>query len=77
MWQLGEALVAGLFGIFFTHRVFVKFVLATMHARAAISRGEDYEVPLRSLISHAFEIAIGIFPLVYGVVRFADWAWNR
>lgn len=74
--ELVIAIIAGIVGIFFTHRIFVKFVLSVMTANHAISRGEHYEVPLRALIGHAFEIALGLVPLGYGVVRFVQWAWT-
>ena len=74
--ELAVALVAGMVGIFFTHRVFVKFVLSAIAANHAIARGERYVVTLPALVGHAFEIALGLVPLGYGVVRFVQWAWT-
>jgi hypothetical protein len=74
---LVEALVAGYIGIFFTHRIFVRFILQALSASREIREGGTYPVSVRKLALDALEIGLGLVPLGYGVVMFISWTWHE
>lgn len=69
------ALASGLVGTFFTHQIFVKFVLAAMRANKVIQDGGEYQLSDREMLVHTLQIVLGLIPLGFGIVGFIRWSW--
>lgn len=68
------ALLAIGVGVFFTHRIFVTFVIALLRARHESVEDLDRHLGTGHLAWESVQIIVGITPLVWGIARLAQMA---
>lgn len=63
------ALLAICIGVFFTHRIFVKFIVALLRAKHEDPAQLDRHTNTGHLLRESAQIVLGVVPLVWGIAR--------